>query len=114
LRIGQQFLIKTLARIFTSKLEHYGIKGHLLDWYRNFLTGRTQRVVFGGARSEPTDLPSGVIQGSVLGPFLFNIFVADLPSCIKYSILKQYADDCTLSKQIKNEKDKKRHAGGLR
>jgi Reverse transcriptase (RNA-dependent DNA polymerase) len=60
-----------------SKLEHYGIKGHLLGWFNNFLTGRTQRVVFGGAQSEPTDVPSGVIQGSVLGPFLFNIFVAD-------------------------------------
>jgi Reverse transcriptase (RNA-dependent DNA polymerase) len=52
-----------------SKLEHYGIKGHLHGWFRNFLTGRTQRVVFGGAQSEPTDVPSGVIQGSVLGPF---------------------------------------------
>jgi Reverse transcriptase (RNA-dependent DNA polymerase) len=90
-----------------SKLEHYGIKGHLLSWYNNFLTGRTQRVVFGGAQSEPTDVPSGVIQGSVLGPFLFNIFVADLPSCIKNSNLKQYADDCTLSKEIKSAKDKK-------
>jgi hypothetical protein len=36
-----------------SKLEQYGIKGHLLGWYNSFLTGRTQRVVFGGAQSEP-------------------------------------------------------------
>jgi Reverse transcriptase (RNA-dependent DNA polymerase) len=42
-----------------------------------------------------------------LGPFLFNIFVADLPSCIKSSNLKQYADDCTVSKEIKNENDEK-------
>jgi Reverse transcriptase (RNA-dependent DNA polymerase) len=90
-----------------SKLEHYRIKGHLLGWFNNFLTGRTQRVVFGGAQSEPTDVPSGVIQGSVLGPFLFNIFVADLSSCIKNSNLKKYADDCTLSKEIKSAKDKK-------
>jgi hypothetical protein len=32
-----------------SKLEHYEIKGHLLGWFNNFFTGRTQRVVFGGA-----------------------------------------------------------------
>ena len=90
-----------------SKLEHYGIKGHLLDWYRNFLTGRTQRVVFGGAQSEPTDVSSGVIQGSVLGPFLFNVYVADLPSSIKKSKLKQFADDCSVSKEIKCENDRR-------
>jgi hypothetical protein len=56
---------------------------------------------------------SGVIQDSVLGPFLFNVFVADLPSCIKNSNLKQYADDCTLSKEIKKCKRQKRNAGGL-
>jgi Reverse transcriptase (RNA-dependent DNA polymerase) len=88
-----------------SKLEHYGIKGKNLCWFKNFLIGRTQRVVFGGAHSELTDVPSGVIQGSVLGPFLFNIFVADLPNCIKHCCLRQYADDCTLSKEIISEKD---------
>jgi ribonucleases P/MRP protein subunit RPP40 len=66
-----------------SKLEHYGIKGHLLGWFRNFLTVRTQQVVFGGAQSEPTDVPSEVIQGSVLGPLLFNIFVANLHQKLK-------------------------------
>jgi Reverse transcriptase (RNA-dependent DNA polymerase) len=67
-----------------SKLEYYGIEGHLLGWFNNFLTGRTQRVVFGGAQSEPTDVPSGVIQGSVLGLFLFNIFVAELHQKLEF------------------------------
>jgi Reverse transcriptase (RNA-dependent DNA polymerase)/Endonuclease-reverse transcriptase len=88
-----------------SKLEYYGIEGNLLIWFRNFLTGRIQNVVFRGAKSEPKNVISGVIQGSVLGPLLFNIFVADLPSCIKHSNLKQYADDCSLSKEIKNDTD---------
>jgi hypothetical protein len=83
-----------------SKLKHYGIEGNLLRWFENFLTGRTQRVQFGGARSDLSDVPSGVIQGSVLGPLLFNIFIADLPNCIKTNI-KQYADDCTLYKEVK-------------
>jgi hypothetical protein len=90
-----------------SKLEHYGIKGKLHGWFKSFLTGRTQQVVYGGSQSEPTNVLSGVIQGSVLGPLLFNIFVADLPNCVRNSDLKQYADDCSLSKEIKSQTDEK-------
>jgi len=87
-----------------SKLHHYGIRGQLLKWFESFLVGRTQYVHFNGARSESTEVPSGVIQGSVLGPLLFNIFVADLPKS-KNSTLLQYADDATLSHVIANDED---------
>jgi hypothetical protein len=51
-------------------------------------------------QSGPAEVPSGVIQVSVLGPLLFNIYGADLPSAIKSSTLVQYADDCTLYKEV--------------
>jgi Reverse transcriptase (RNA-dependent DNA polymerase)/Endonuclease-reverse transcriptase len=87
-----------------SKLEHYGVRGQLLGWCRSFLQGRTQFVKFAGERSEPTAVPSGVIQGSVLGPLLFNVFVADLPKS-EETRLDQYADDATLSRLVLTEED---------
>jgi len=87
-----------------SKLEHYGFRGPLLRWLSSFLTGRTQRVLFGGAHSAPCEVASGVIQGSVLGPLLFNIFIADLARNIKTNIA-QYADDCSLWYEIQTLAD---------
>jgi hypothetical protein len=60
-----------------------------LKWFKSFLTGRSQCVQYGGA-SPP---------GSVLGPLLFILFVADLPDQVKTSLV-QYADDCSLEHLI--------------
>ncbi|CAB3387408.1 Hypothetical predicted protein, partial [Cloeon dipterum] len=60
---------------------------------------RTQYVKFGGVFSAPAEVLSGVVQGSVLGPLLFNLFVADLPEEINSSF-DQYADDTTLHRVV--------------
>ncbi|XP_065336851.1 uncharacterized protein LOC135937619 [Cloeon dipterum] len=96
---------KVLHPRLLSKLQHYGIKGQMLKWYENFLVGRTQFVKFGGESSEPCEVASGVVQGSVLGPLLFNIFVADLPEMVTSSTLVQYADDATIYKEIRCQED---------
>jgi hypothetical protein len=82
-----------------SKLRNAGVSGSALAWIADFLDGRSQRVVFRGARSGCVQVESGVIQGSCLGPLLFNIFMADLPSCLS-SDMVQYADDSTLFRLI--------------
>ena len=64
--------------ILKSKLFHVGILYHTLHWFDNYLTGRTQTVCVNGTSSEPMDLNFGVLQGSVLGPLLFLIFINDL------------------------------------
>ncbi len=53
------------------KLEHYGIKGCLLNWIEAFLVGRTQSVVVDGAHSNEEPVVSGLPQGTVLGPLMF-------------------------------------------
>jgi hypothetical protein len=59
-------------------MSHYSIRGSLLRWAESFLKGRTQYVVYNGAKSELTNVLFGVIQGSVLGPLFFIIYIADL------------------------------------
>ncbi|MGL5405337.1 MAG: RNA-directed DNA polymerase, partial [Propionibacteriaceae bacterium] len=61
-----------------DKLSHYGVNGTLLRWAESFLRGRTQYVVYSGAKSVLRAVDSGVIQGSVLGPLFFIIYAADL------------------------------------
>ncbi len=79
-----------------SKLKCYGISGKVLEWITNFLKNRIQRVLVDGKFSEKGFVTSGVPQGSVLGPFLFIIFINDLPKHIQDCILKLFADDCKI------------------
>ena len=59
--------------ILLRKLPFLGIKGKELNWFKNYLSGRTQVVGVGGASSDPLHITSGVSQGSILGPLIFVI-----------------------------------------
>ena len=83
------------------KLNSYGVRGNLLKWIQDFLSGRTQQVVLEGSSSDTSPVTSGVPQGSVLGPLLFLAFINDLPSRVK-SRTGMFADDCLVDRKIKN------------
>ncbi|XP_065683269.1 uncharacterized protein LOC124813894 [Hydra vulgaris] len=74
------------------KLRAYGIDGLVLKWIASFLTSRRQRVVKGDIVSDWVEVFSGVPHGSVIGPFLFVVFINDFPDTIK-NVSKLYADD---------------------
>jgi len=59
---------KVPHHLLLHKLKYYGIRGKVLDWIADFLSGRFQCVVCGGSSSESVSVISGVPQGSVTGP----------------------------------------------
>ncbi len=82
--------------IMLHRLHTYlGISGTALEWFRSYLSNRKQTVIINGASSTPRDLKYGVPQGSVLGPFLFSIYLLPLREILlKHGIpYKLYADD---------------------
>ena len=62
--------------------------------------GRKQKVVLNNHKSEWSDVLSGVPQGSVSGPTLFNIHVSDMPLIVNSSVV-QFADDDKMFRTIK-------------
>ena len=64
-----------------------------MNWFRSFLSNRSQRVKIGDTLSEPKNLNSGVPQGGIISPLLYIIYVADLQLWLKHSKVTTYADD---------------------
>ena len=82
--------------ILLEKLNHYGIRGVSNDWFRSYLSYRTQFVSINGFNSDYKTVKYSVTQGSVLRPLLFLIFINDLNITIKNSETFHFADDTSL------------------
>ena len=69
-----------------------------IEWIKDYLKDRTQRIRIGSATSDITQIPSGVPQGSHLGPFLFCIYISTLtPLDINKNTIRKFADDTCLA-----------------
>ena len=106
-------------KILIDKMRLYNIGDDALNWVQDYLTGRTEYVILGGAQSKMHSVTRGVPQGSVIRPLLYALYtnkiteVVKSPGCQDPShldnrqlfgkqckicgILSIYADDSTLA-----------------
>ena len=76
-----------------QKLCCIGASSKAVNWFRNYLSGRTQMVRIGTSISIPLPITHGVPQGAILSPLLFYIYMNDLPTVTKVCNLESYVDD---------------------
>ena len=79
-----------------SKLDLLGVSASALAWFKSYLSLRKQVVRIGSDLSHPLPLTVGVVQGSILGPVLFTLYVNDLLSVPKKCVAMGYVDDTKL------------------
>jgi hypothetical protein len=78
--------------ILLMKLSKMGIRGNALNWFKNYLSERKQRVDINGHLSTQKDVKISILQGSILGPILFLCFINDLHS-VSSLLTLMFADD---------------------
>ena len=90
------------------KLEEAGVKGKVLAWIRDWLRGRQQRVRVDDEYSDWIDVLSSVVQGSVLGGILFDLFIDDIDIAALEALIMKYADDTKVAKIVESIEDAQR------
>ena len=74
----------------------YRVNGVAKKLLKSYLTQRQQIEECNGFQSDNLEIKTGIPQGSVLGNFLFSVYINDLPLCIDMLNMIMYADDTTL------------------
>ena len=82
-------------QILLQKLEYYGIRGIINDWFKSYLYNRKQFVSLGSFKSD-------MLQGSVLGPILFLLYVNDFQKSANILDFHLFADDSNIFLTDKN------------
>lgn len=91
-----------------DKMKVIGIPPEIINWVIAYLTNRKQYVDINGFTSGYLGVLSGVPQGSVLGPILFNIYINDLVQAIRPGVsVKLFADDCIIFNTINSISDQR-------
>ena len=83
-------------RILLSKLEYYGIRGIPHDLIKSYLTNRKHYTHINGVDSNTLTSTHCILQGSILGPLFFLIYINDMSKVIQSSEMYHFADDTNL------------------
>ena len=82
--------------ILLYKLEQYGFRGVVLEWFKNCVNNRKQYVFHNNCKSNLKSIVCGVHQGSILGLLLFILYVNDIINTSNVLDFILFADDTTM------------------
>ena len=90
--------------LLLGDLRRFGVGGLVLQWFESYLIGRSFKVCVNEDISEECSMPTGVPQGSILGPILFTMYTIELSHLLKSLNITChfYADDTQLLFKISN------------
>ena len=90
--------------LLCHKLKLNKVNSKMGVWLHNFLVDRKQFVVVDNTLSNPSNVVSGIPQGTVLGPVLALIFLCDIDTDVE-NVASMFADNTRIMASIKNEDD---------
>ena len=90
--------------ILLDKLNHYGFRGIINDWFSSYLNNRLQSTQIGPYISNKANVSYGIPQASVLGPLIFLLYVNDIHQCSNKLKFYLFADDTNILYADKNLK----------
>ena len=82
--------------ILIKKCKNIGIRGIVLEWLQSNLRKRQQYVEFNNEKSSNLNITCGIPQGSILGSFLFLLYINDICNVSNIFNFILFADDTTI------------------
>lgn len=92
-------------KILLAKLDRLGMPSSLVRWFESYLTDRSMTVKLGNAESSAITCPSGVPQGSNIGPMFFSAYYNDVSFVLPAGCRLLYADDLKIFHVIQSDDD---------